>query len=167
LPVVSENLPDHNYIEQNSSVNSKRAEELKRENAMLTEKIQTLFEENNKLKSSNYYLKRKNMELGEKVQELKAKLEKVTNEYNLLKNNSELLKQCLSEVPYQLFESTTKSIKGINRDRVYHPAIRKFALALQLCSSKAYKYVFTFVNLVPFFNPYLINNVEDIVVFLY
>jgi len=54
LPVVSENLPDHNYIEQNSSVNSKSAEELKRENAMLTEKIQTLFEENNKLKSSNY-----------------------------------------------------------------------------------------------------------------
>ena len=106
---------------------------------MLTEKIQTLIKENNKLKSSNYYLKRKNMELGEKVQELKAKLEKVTNEYNLSKNNSELLKQCLVEVPYQLFESTTKRIKGITRDRVYHPAIRKFALTLQLCSSKAYK----------------------------
>ncbi len=50
MPVVSKNLPDHNYIEQNSSVNSKRAEELKRENAMLTEKIQTLFEENKTLK---------------------------------------------------------------------------------------------------------------------
>ena len=74
MPVVSENLPDHNYIKQNDSVNLKSDEELKRENAMLTEKIQTLFEENNKLKSSNYYLKRKNMELGEKVQELKAKL---------------------------------------------------------------------------------------------
>ena len=49
LPVVSEKLPDLNYIEQNSSVNSKSAEELKRENAMLTEQIQTLFEENNKL----------------------------------------------------------------------------------------------------------------------
>ena len=34
---------------------------------MLTEQIQTLFEENNKLKSSNYYLKRKNMELGENL----------------------------------------------------------------------------------------------------
>ena len=50
LPVVSEKLPDLNYIEQNSSVNSKSAEELKRENAMLTEQIQTLFKENNKLK---------------------------------------------------------------------------------------------------------------------
>ena len=47
LIVVSENLPDQNYIEQHSSVNSKSAEELKRENAMLTEKIQTIFEENN------------------------------------------------------------------------------------------------------------------------
>ena len=63
LPVVSEKIPDHNYIEQNSSVNSKSAEELKRENAMLTEQIKTLFEENNKLKWSNYYVKRKNMEL--------------------------------------------------------------------------------------------------------
>ena len=64
---MSEKLPDHNYIEQNSSVNSKSAEELKRENVMLTEQIQTFFEENNKLKSSNYYLKRKNLELGENL----------------------------------------------------------------------------------------------------
>ena len=67
LPVVSEKIPDHNYIEQNSSANSKSAEELIRENAMLPEQIQTLFKENNKLKSSNYYLKQKNMEHGENL----------------------------------------------------------------------------------------------------
>ena len=39
------------------------------------------------------------------------------NEYDLSKKSSKLFQQCVSEVPNQLFESTTKRIKGTTRDQ--------------------------------------------------
>ena len=58
------------------------------------------------------------------------------------------LLKCASEVPLHLFESTVKHARG-KRDKIYHPAIRKFALSLHLCSAKAYRlhlYTYSYIQ---------------------
>lgn len=113
---------------------------------MLLDQIKKLSEENKILTNSNSYLKRKNNELGDKLKELKTTVNNLTKQFDISKNNIELLKSCTSELPYQLFESTAKRARGIVRDKEYHPAIRKFALTLELCSAKAYRYVHIFIS---------------------
>ena len=91
-----------------------------------------------KVRKSNSYLKRKNGDLLTSVSELKCRVEELTKDLGLTKNISEVLNKCTSEVPAQLFELTAKRARGV-QVKQYHPAIRKFALTLQLASSKAYR----------------------------
>ena len=109
------------------------------QNEKLKELVEKLSSENKKLYQSNQYLKRANAKLKESLTDFKAKVESLKSDFNISHNVATVLSKCASEVPAQLFESTAKRVCGANRIREYHPAIRKFALTLQLASSKAYR----------------------------
>ena len=94
--------------------------------------------ENLKLKQSCYYLKRKNSLQENALNDFKAKVESLTKDLTVSKNVLDSLKKCTSEIPAKLFELTAKRAKG-SRIREYDPSIRKFALTLQMASSKAYR----------------------------
>ena len=95
---------------------------------------------NLKLSQSCYYLKRKRLDEQSKMAELSSTLQDIQSKFALSSSMMELLSECSSEVPKHMFESTTKRMANTH-DPAYHPALKKFALSLHLCSSKAYRYV--------------------------
>ena len=153
--ISSTNNSNTNSNNNNSSNNNKSSnntdelEALKKQNAQLLKEVESLKSDNMKVKKSRSYLKRKNANLVTSVSELKSRVQELTNDLGLTKNISEVLKKCTSEVPAQMFEMTVKRACGVQVQQ-YHPAIRKFALTLQLASSKAYRYIF--VNFNPLIN---------------
>ena len=110
----------------------------KQENERLQKENVRLKSENRNVKKCNYHLKRKSNELADNLTVFKTRLEDLTQQLNLSKNVQESLMKCSSEVPEQLFQMTAKKARG-SRIRNYSPAVRKFALTLQLASSKAYR----------------------------
>ena len=72
------------------------------------------------------------------LNKFKLKVETLTKDLNASRNVHDGLLRCTSEVPAKLFEMTAKRARG-SRIREYHPSIRKFALTLQMASSKAYR----------------------------
>ena len=113
-------------------------ERLQKENERLQKENVRLKSENRNVKKCNYHLKRKSNELADNLTVFKTRLEDLTQQLNLSKNVQESLMKCSSEVPEQLFQMTAKKARG-SRIRNYSPAVRKFALTLQLASSKAYR----------------------------
>ena len=115
-------------------------EMLRQENERLQKENERLKRENRNVKMSNYNLKRKSDKLVDNLSSFKTRLVHLTEQLNLSKNVQESLKKCSSEVPEQLFKMTAKRARG-SQIRNYSPAIRKFALTLQLASSKAYRII--------------------------
>ena len=126
-PRDTDNTVRHNVV--NNNINAD----------ILQNELQKLKEENLRLKKSNGYLKRKQSDMKDKVGQLNQKISELDRKFEVSHTLVESLNQCMSEVPRQLFEETSKRARKI-RTKVYHPAIRKFALTLHLCSAKAYRY---------------------------
>ena len=110
------------------------------ENIRLKARISELDSRNKQLISANYYLKRKNAVLTEKVRDLQKRVKDLQSKFDLSDNLVEDLKNCVSDVPLHLLEGTAKRVH-MKRDKCFHPSIKRFALTLHLCSSKAYRYV--------------------------
>ena len=160
--VTSSNLSylDHNYLQLRSptiETTSRTTEptsaepssesyiisendQLKIEIAKLKRKNQELLSSNISLRNTNIRLKRKCTSLSENSGELQKKLNDLLSNCDITNNLAESLKKCASEIPLQLVESAAKRISG-KRLKSYPPQLRKFALSLQLCSSKAYRYL--------------------------
>ena len=110
-------------------------EELKRQlQAMKNLKIKS---ENN-LRVKNFRLKRKCDNLNSTIGDLNIKLDLLHKKFEIESSFVEKLKNCVSEVPNEIFQATVKRIEG-GRVRSYHPALKKFALSLHSCSAKAYR----------------------------
>ena len=138
----SETAYDHSYSANSEVViDAKKFVEIEEQNKQLVSEINKLASENKSLKSSNNYLKRKSDELQTSLKDFKDQVSKLKSEFDISHNVETILKKCSSEVPEQLFKATAKRAAGVTRDRQYHPVIRKFALTLQLASSKAYRLV--------------------------
>ena len=115
-----------------------KLDELVVKNTALDQRNLELVQENNRLKQQNYYLKRKSDKLTNDVADLKVKVDELSSKFQLSQMSVLKLTQCASEVPQHLFKATMKRVCG-EQDREYHPALKKFALSLHLCSSKAYR----------------------------
>lgn len=154
---ISPEIPDHDYgtnKETIESVNLKNEQlksevvELKKQNANLESLNAKLISRNTKLTQQTYYLKRKSDSLQNNLSDLKQKLSELQKQFDLSSRIVDDLNKCASEVPLHLFESTAKHARG-KRDKIYHPAIRKFALSLHLCSAKAYRlhlYTYSYIQ---------------------
>lgn len=146
LPLVSSSssataAPDHDYFEDTSQQDNHLASEigkLKRNIEILENENKKLKCENTKVTNSNYYFKRKSINLRCSLAELKDKMHEMKTKFDLSSSLMDKLSKCASEVPKELFESAAKRAAG-GRVRSYHPALRKFALSLHLCSAKAYR----------------------------
>ena len=137
--VIVNNTSTHNSEPSSPALDKdEQIRYLEEQNRKLIEEVQKLSSENKVVKQQNYYLKRKCKSLDQTVKEFKEEVVKIQNEFNISQNVTTVLEKCASEVPAELFKSTAKRARG-GRDKQYHPAIRKFALTLQLASSKAYR----------------------------
>ena len=114
---------DHDYVNENN---------LLKEEGELQKELRVL-------KQANYYLKRKNNMLQSKLSDFQTKVKDLHKRYELSYSLVESLHNCTSEVPKEIFELTSKRARGISMKKDYHPAIRKFALTLHLCSATAYR----------------------------
>ena len=143
-------IPDHDYGSKEETIGSVREKndllnseicELKKQNANLQRLNDQLLSKNTKLTQQTYYLKRKSDSLQYTLSDLKQKLSELQTQFDLSSRIIDDLNNCASEVPRHLFESTAKRARG-ERSKSFHPAIRKFALSLHLCSAKAYRLTF-------------------------
>ena len=123
-----------------------RISELTIQNERLTAQNEKLIFENIQLtqrkdfyRKSSSYLKRKRINMECSLQEFKRELKDLKSKFDISTSQINNLTSCASEVPKELFEATAKRAVG-GRDRSYHPALRKFAVSLHLCSPKAYRY---------------------------
>jgi len=82
--------------------------------------------------------KRKNDHLQHSLEDMKEKLKETERKFQVSSNVFEQLDKCASEVPKEFFTATSKRAGG-GHNRSYHPALKKFALTLHLCSPKAYR----------------------------
>ena len=131
-------VPDHDYhMKEIPSCSEVKQTEVK---------IEQVLEENEHLKrtvkqlqQSNYYLKLKNVIMKSSLADFKDKVKSLHKRFELSHSLVESLTQCTSEVPKELFELTGKRARGFKRPKEYHPAIKRFALTLQMCSTKAYR----------------------------
>ena len=124
-------MPSYKEIVSENEALKRELERMKCENAMLKNT-------NSKLMSQNYYLKRKNNDSKINLMKLKEKVKELEHKFDLSNKIIKTLENCVSEVPKQLFECTAKRSKG-KSEQTYHPAVKKVALSLHLCSSKAYR----------------------------
>ena len=131
---------EHDYVSSSSANENLQIQvgDLLQKNNQLEQECQRLKEENVKLQQQRYYLKRKSDKLANAVTDLRDKIADMTKKFDLSESSILTLNECASEVPRHLFEATVKRVRG-QRDKSYHHALRKFALSLHLCSSKAYR----------------------------
>lgn len=152
-PTDSEPLPSTSYIpsipsptessEVKSDVNQdlyNQIAKLKKENELLLKKNIDIKQKCEKYKKSSFYYKRKSINMECSLCELKTELKSLQAKFDLSTTQITTLNLCASEVPRELFESTAKRMTG-TRDRSYHPALRKLAVSLHLCSPKAYRWI--------------------------
>ena len=92
------------------------------------------------MKNHNYYLKHKCHELAGKVTYFNQKLQSFQTKFGLSDTVTASLHVCISEVPLHLYEGAAKRVQG-KREKEFHPAIKRFALTLHLCSAKAYRLI--------------------------
>ena len=114
-------------------------ERLKAENEKLVFKNIQLTQRKEKYRKSSSYLKGKQINMKCSLQEFKRELKEIKSKFDLSTTQIDNLSLCASEVLKELFEATAKRAVG-GRDRSNHPALRKFAVSLHLCSAKAYRY---------------------------
>ena len=148
LPTNQTVVPDHDYAssmqvpcgqEKIDDLVNKNVE-LNQKLIDLTKKVKELESEKEKISQAKHYLNRKSDSLSVTVKDLKSSLDNVKERYDIDSDVIESLKKCASDVPQHLFKSISKRARG-KRDKEFHPSIKKFALSLHLCSSKAYNYV--------------------------
>ena len=108
------------------------------ENENLRKKYESVIEKNDKHRKQKNYLKRKQINMESSMTEMMKKIKTLEKKFSLGKTDIETLQDCVSQVPMELFSATAKRAEG-GRVRTYHPALRKFAMTLHLCSPKAYR----------------------------
>ena len=91
------------------------------------------------LKAQVRYYKRKSSDLQELVNNQKKLIDKITEQFCIGGEMSELLNKSVDSLPGDFFKSYCKRICGA-QEKQYSGPVRKFALTLQLCSNKAYRY---------------------------
>ena len=113
-------------------------EQLKVQNSELVNENKSLKVDYSKLVSENHHLKRKHLVVNHRLVNLSKQLKEVKLKYDISSTMMETLNKCVNEVPKKLLEGTAKRVSG-TKEKAYHPVIKKFALSLHLCSSKAYR----------------------------
>ena len=133
---------------------------LKQTNNSLARINLKLRKSNERLKNHNYFLKRKCHELADKVTYLNQKLQSLQTKFELSDRVTASLHECISEVPLHLYEGAAKRVQG-KREKEFHPAIKRFALTLHLCSAKAYRLILISDSIISTTDliPYLINHI--------
>ena len=127
-------------LEKQNQALLKELELLKAENSRIKDTNISLQKDNHNLRCKNNYLKRKLEHVKIDLCDLKRELDTLKSKYDLSDKSVEKLKECASELPLKLFQTTVKRISG-KRVHQFDPVMKKFALSLHLCSSKAYRYV--------------------------
>ena len=101
-------------------------------------KYESVIEKNENHRKQRNYLKRKQINMESSMIEMIKTIKSLENKFSLCRTDIDKLQDCASQVPKELFSATVKRAEG-GRVRTYHPALRKFAMTLHLCSPKAYR----------------------------
>ena len=113
-------------------------ESLKKANEQIQKKYELAMTKNFKQRLQKNYLKRKQINMESSMTEMLKTIKSLEKKFSLHRTDIDRLQNCVSEVPKELFSATAKRAEG-GRVRAYHPALRKFAMTLHLCSPKAYR----------------------------
>ena len=122
-----------------STVESSKITELREENKTLKKEIKELISKNKTLQVKVTYYKRKAEISTRSLSDKTSFLKKIEEQFGITYEVLDLLSNSSSSLPVDFFKSYCKHLSHVPVKQ-YSGEIRQFALTLQLCSLKAYRY---------------------------